>query len=211
MRRQPVNAPAKRERGVNPKRWFYRFQEVLEARPDHARLILAGSAAEQWLNAEFTACIAEELDRDGDLYAYAEWLKHDVGIFRDDEHEAAVALVEIKLIYRSYSEQKVVQYLSKLQMQMRRAREQKCHVVGVVLGVWAEWPTNRSDGMARWSEKRTRRSFVEFRETLGSAAREIFGDQMARPTMETLLDAGTVRNGSVHDIQAGLVGQYVRM
>lgn len=200
--------------GINPKQWFYGFGRDLAARGDRVRRVLAGCASEQWLNAELFAHLAGVLPNG--MYAYPEYRKRDVSVFSyragasaaDDVTEA---VIETKLAYASYSDAKVGAYTERLCEQMNRvaasvASEQSepCRVVGLIVGVWVEWPS-------RFGRRRARPDLGTFRRSAGAVVRKrarLHDVRAAKETLETMVPLRWIRNGQER-IAVGLVGQYL--
>lgn len=202
--------------GINPKQWFYGFRADLRRRQDHVRQVLAGAAAEQWLNAEFCAYLARTVPRD--LYAYPEYRKRDISVFSFDantteDHDLTEAVIETKLVYGGYSRGKVSAYAARLAQQMRAAsrsvrdeQDAPCLVLGLALGVWVSWPRRPGRrGAAEGPSLKTLR--IEGGRALREGAKR-HGARPARESLETLLEPGSVKNGGQR-IEVALVGQYL--
>ncbi len=204
------------QRGINPKSWFYGFRDELRERADSVRQVLAGAAAEQWLNAELCAYLARSLPRG--LYAYPEYRKRDICVFRaddsssTDEGDRTAAAIETKLVYPGYSPGKIGAYAGRLAQQMKAVhddiyREEGGHapVVGMAFGVWVRWPERfyRRSSQRRpdlgWLRRDGGRSVREGARRFARPAREAF---------ETILNPELVNNGGF-EIEVALVGQYL--
>lgn len=199
--------------GVNPKSWFYGLRDALAANDSHA--ILAGAACEQWLNAELFRVIGRSLNGTR-LTAYPEWSgegrRHDVAVLpfvpgEPDAWRRPVAIVECKLVYRSYGPEKRADYLERLVEQLDVAFAHEPLRVGFFLAVYAAWPDYRQPA-----------SFSEFRSDVGA----LFRERMRRDdgglnlrtdhgeSLETLVPETTTKIGAA-DVIVGCVGQYFRV
>lgn len=202
------------KKGVNPKAWFYGFGRHLNTgtRATHVRRALAGSAAEQWLNMELNAYLLGVLPLG--LYTYPEASKRDVCVFsfehpeqHEDDHLVEAA-IETKVVYRQYGKGAIRGRVSKMAVQLERTleAEQACKAVGLVLGVWTNWASAKP----RRARTARRSSLREFSRLAGGEVRDAArerGFRAAKPTMETLVDAGKVQVGP-WEVEVALVGQY---
>jgi len=200
--------------GINAKKWFYGFRNNLSARADHVRRVLAGCASEQWLNAELFAHISSVVPEG--MYAYPEHRKRDVSVFSyrsgdKARNDLTEAIIETKLVYATYSEEKVGTYTTRLCEQMidvarnvAREQEEPCQVFGLMVGVWVEWPN-------RFYKRRTRRTLGLFRRTAGGIVRDRarkYRVRAAKEALESIVPIGTIRNGR-EAVEVALVGQYL--
>lgn len=199
-----------RLRGISPKRWFYGFNDHLAARAASAARILCGPAAERWLAAEMFGYLAEVLP--DHLTCYGEDGTTDLTIYRTSEvdgvrsgdwKDGRVASIEIKLVYRWYSEQRVDDYMAKLCAQiLANRRHVDAMSVGYVFGVFAHWPSKTP---------RVRGEFADFRRAVSDRVRRTClsaGVPCAKPALETVIDSMTARIGGVA-VPFGLVAQYM--
>ena len=136
-------------RGINPKRWFYGFNERLAERAERSARILCGPATERWLAAEMYGYLAEALP--DDLTCYGEDGTTDLTIYEVSEaggvrtgawNDGRIASIEVKLVYRWYSENRVDDYVATLCSQVLANRDRGSALnVGYVYGVFAHWPS----------------------------------------------------------------------
>jgi hypothetical protein len=197
---------ATRVKGINSKAWFYGFQESLKKRPEAIRTVLAGSAAEQWLNGELFRHIVSVLP--ATHTAYPEFGKKDLTILPVKDGVPVVSdlraatVIEVKVVYLAYSHSKRVQYVERLLDQVEHAATTHGQALGWVVGVYGYWGQPYRD-----------ESFVAFRKDLNGIVRDTAegrppGIRVAKPAMETLIDVGTVRIGGA-TAQVGAVAQYL--
>ncbi len=193
--------------GINPHRWFYSFRDFLE--PRRLATVLAGSAAEQWLNAEFFRYLAGDLSGSGDLTVYPEWGKRDLALMevvdgRPITSEAA-AIIEAKVVYSSYEPGKIDTYVKTLLKQVSSAaRNEGCPAFGLLFAVYGYWP-----GVRR---RPPRRTMQEFRRLVGStldgAMRRYPRLKRGKYAMETFLPERRICVGATHAV-VGVAAQYV--
>ena len=128
-------------RGLNVKDWFYGFNARLAEDPMRTARILCGPASERWLAAEMYGYLAASLpdkftcygeDGTTDLTIY-ETLAVD-GPPRGAWEQGRVASIEVKLIYRWYSENRVDDYAQTLCTQVLANRHR-----GSALNVGLVW------------------------------------------------------------------------
>jgi hypothetical protein len=197
-------------RGVNPKLWFYGFNERLAERPERSARILCGPAAERWLTAEMYGYLAEKLP--DDLTCYGEDGTTDLTIYDVAETDGVrtgawergrIASIEVKLVYRWYSESRVDDYVTTLCSQVLANRTRGSEMnVGYVFGVFAHWPSRTP---------RVRGEFSDFRSTVSQRIRKVCdaaGVPCAKPALETVIEPVEVKIGGV-TLPFGLVAQYV--
>ena len=183
-------------RGVNPKRWFYELRSELQKRPE----VLAGAASEQWLNAELFRVVARGLGQR--LTAAPEVGKSDVVIaaLGDDgaDWDNPAAIIEVKLVYRSYSEAKIRTYIRRLIEQMREARKRTPQSYGFLYAVYNVW-----------EDRSTALTFADFRKRVLTILRdEAKGVQLARRTLETFIDECPQKIGGM-TVSLGVAAQYL--
>jgi len=196
--------------GINPKRWFYGFIDHLAERPDQTARVLCGPAAERWLAAEMFGHIAATLP--AHLTCYGEDGTTDLTIYdvvKDGEvqtgdwEKGRIASIEIKLVYRHYSDTRVRSYATKLCDQVRANSDHGSTMnVGYIFGVFSGWPSK---------SPRVRGTFPEFRREVSQHVRdacESAGVPCAKPSLETVIDSRTIKIGGV-EVPFGLIGQYV--
>lgn len=197
--------------GINPKRWFYGFMDHLAKRPTHTARVLSGPAAERWLAAEMFGHIAATLP--DDLTCYGEDGTTDLTIYEVNEENGVrtgdwkkgrIASIEIKLVYRWYSETQVKAYAKRLCEQVRGNAEDSGSPtnVGYIFGVFSSWPAK---------SPRIRGTLPEFRRDVSEHIRlacHEAGVPCAKPALETVLDLRTVTIGGV-TVPFGLIGQYI--
>jgi hypothetical protein len=186
--------------GISSKRWFFGFRNWLRRRK-RARHVLAGSAAEQWLNGEFFAYLSEVLP--SKYYVFPEVKKRDLSIFTLPPDDKLLASIEVKLVYRTYSEARIRVYAQRLIEQMNAATaEDRCASFGWFFGVYN----------SKWVGKaRARQSLGEFRRSVGEIVRAEAADRgalVAKPSMETMLAEEPVMLGGLKR-HVALVGQYL--
>ena len=190
--------------GINPKRWFYDFREALD--PEDLRQVLAGAAAEQWLNAEFFKYLAPTLP--SDLTVYPEWGKHDLALLNVVDGavnwDEAVAVLEVKFIYLGYGPKKIREYIQTLLRQMSTALDYPTSAVsGWVFAIYAYW-----------NHRRPRLDFADFRQRVGTILKEELAKSRrhkiaaARSSLETYLPLGTVNVGGA-SATVGVAAQYL--
>lgn len=198
-------------RGVNPKRWFYDFSAHLADDADHTARVLCGPAAERWLAAEMYGYLAAKLP--DSLTCYGEDGTTDLTVYRTEQTErdevdglwsgGRLASIELKLLYRTYSETSTRARVAKLCAQVAGGTARGSSMnVGYIFGVFVQWPTARP---------RTRETFDIFRRDVGGWVWEAcIANKMAcaKPTLETVIDERRVKVGGV-SVQFGLVAQYV--
>ena len=180
--------------GVNPKVWFYGFNQRLA---EHPNIPLASSAAPQ-LNVGSPArygYLAETLP--DDLTCYVEDHTTDLTIYDVREtdgvrtgawEQGRIASIEVKLVYRSYSEPRVDNYATTLcsQVHLNRTRGSTLNV-GYIFGVYTRWPSKTP---------RVRGEFPEFRRTVSRRIREVCdtaGVPCAKPALEAVIAPIDVR------------------
>jgi len=197
-------------RGINPKRWFYGFNDRLAERAERSARILCGPAAERWLVAEMYGYLAENLP--DDLTCYGEDGTTDLTIYEMSDADGVrtgawdrgrIASIEVKLVYRWYSETRVDDYMTKLCSQVLANRDHGSLMnVGYVYGVFAHWPSKTP---------RVRGEFSEFRRTVSERIRqncEAADVPCAKPAIETVIEPFEVKVGGV-TVPFGLVSQYM--
>lgn len=194
----------KRELGVNPKKWFWSLKTHLDARPNESRAALATAAGEQWLNGELMGCLSSGLDRT--LTVRSEVGKRDLTVYRvkGGEQGAVVAVIELKLVYRSYTNTDVRYYACDLLRQMKANREAGFRSVG-----WFGSVFNSSDPTAAG----VRATFSAERIRSGRILRQVAAEAgaiVAKPTLVTILKNRTVAIGGVN-WSVGLAAQYLEM
>lgn len=138
-------------RGINPKRWFYGFNDRLAEHAERSARVLCGPAAERWLAAEMYGYLAETLP--DDLTCYGEDGTTDLTIYEVSDaggvrtgasNEGRSASIEVKLVYRWYSDNRVDDYVDTLCSQVLANRQRNSVTnVGYVYGVFALWPSKR--------------------------------------------------------------------
>lgn len=194
---------ARRELGVNPKKWFWSLKTHLDARPNESRAALATAAGEQWLNGELMGCLSSGLDRT--LTVRSEAGKRDLTVFRvaNGEQGAVVAVIELKLVYRSYTNTDVRYYACDLLRQMKANRQAGFRSVG-----WFGSVFNSVEGTGA-----DLRAFGEERRRSGRILRQVAaeaGAVVAKPALVTILENRTVPIGGVR-WSVGLAAQYLEM
>lgn len=200
-------------KGTNPKNWFYGLKAALVAEQNRP-CVFAGAACEQWINGELFRVIANGLDGTK-LTAYPEWKgrQHDVAILRHDPADSAAwltpaAVVECKVVYPNYSEEKRRRYLDRLLEQLTVAHVGNPMRVGFFIAIYATWPEYRQP----------KESFSQFRlnvgrllRTRGSQKIPGFAIQMDhRGAMETFIKETTAKIGAA-EVTVGCVAQYIRV
>jgi hypothetical protein len=198
---------------VNAKNWFYGFNAQLTERPERTARILCGPAAERWLAAEMYGYLAGALP--DDLTCYGEDGTTDLTIYETSEADGPptgawargrIASIEVKLVYRWYSERRVDDYAQALCAQVLANRDRgsaSALNIGFVYGIFALWPSKR---------ERVRGNFNEFRSSVSRRIREVCdasGVPCAKPALETVIDPIEVTIGGV-TVPFGLVSQYVQ-
>lgn len=198
-------------RGLSAKDWFYGFNARLAERPKRTARILCGPAAERWLAAEMYGYLAATLP--DEFTCYGEDGTTDLTIYETSKVDGPptgawargrVASIEVKLVYRWYSEMRVDDYVQTLCTQVLGNRDDGSELnVGFVYGVFALWPSKR---------ERVRGKFNTFRSVISKRVREVCeqsGVPCAKPALETVIDPFDVTIGGV-TVPFGLVSQYIR-
>ncbi len=193
-------------RGVNPKDWFYGFREHLNARPALSRVALATTAAEQWLNGEFAGWLSSNLPPT--LTVVSESEKRDLSILRVvDGHanwEQPVAALELKLVYRSYSDAKVATYAEDLVAKMQVNCKLGIPSYGWFGSVFNAWDARGLTTRATPGEQHRRSGRILRNVTASGLVTS------ARKTMETVLKPSAVQVGGIA-WNVGLAAQYLVM
>ena len=198
-----------RMHGVNPKRWFYQFNDFLAARPEQTARVLCGPSAERWMAAEMYGYLGATLPLT--LTCYGEDGTTDVTVYKTSEMKGVrngvwsngrVASIEFKLVYRGHSETAVRSRSAELCRQVLGNRRHLAPMnVGYIYGVFTRWPG---------TTPRVRADFSSFRRDCGKAIRAGCGSRItcAKPAVETVIDERVVTIGGVA-VTFGLVGQYL--
>ncbi|OGJ90452.1 MAG: hypothetical protein A2268_03010 [Candidatus Raymondbacteria bacterium RifOxyA12_full_50_37] len=200
--------------GINPKRWFYGLRGELQRRAEATRISLSGGAAEHWLTGELYRYLAANIgdrctlcleDAGRDLVLYP--IKH------NNWTEAPLASIEIKMVYRRYSDEKLRSYVNQLIRQVDKNGQQGIRkykafkTYGYLFAVFIIW--NDQQPRIRTTFSAFRRSTVRI---LNEECTKYKSGQVivaARSdTIETLLEEDTIKIGGA-TAQVGLAGQYL--
>ncbi len=198
-------------RGLNAKDWFYGFNARLAARPKRTARILCGPAAERWLAAEMYGYLAGSLP--GDFTCYGEDGTTDLTIYETSEVDGPptgawardrVASIEVKLVYRWYSDKRVDDYTQTLCAQVLANRDCGSALnVGFCLRCLRALAVEA--GTRPWQLQRVPVGGLEAHprglQRLGRAVRQARARDRDRPVRGTI---GGVR------VPFGLVSQYIR-
>jgi hypothetical protein len=152
------------------------------------------------------------------FYPYPEWKKRDLAIFRKhsdydhtDSYDSTEAIIETKVFYRGYGEEKTSSYVRTLARQLAHAKKIMASdgnphgtCVGLLFGAYVRWPE-------RFDRRQTRSTAREFTRESGATIRRVAkesGLSVAKEAMETFVSVDTTSVGGER-IEAGLFGQYV--
>lgn len=181
--------------------WLRGFQASLVDRSNEVGVRLAGASAEQWLNTELFAYLAATLT--GDLYPYTEYQKRDVTVFRRSNFDVA-AIMETKVLYRSYSPSSVRIRIEKLSSQLTDAQKknQASVCVGLVFAVFVKWPEDIDP-------RKHPASPEAFNDRLHNEFRQVKDLKFAK--QQLLVEVDAVKVGGVEVPKVALYGQCVTL
>lgn len=187
--------------GVSPHRWFYEFNVEVRRRAGRIAQIFGGPAIERWLCAEMYGYLAATLPPT--LTCRGEKGTTDLAVYKIKD-DIRVASIEVKLIYRGHSTTSVDGRARKLCHQVLGNRRHGAVTnVGFIYAAYV---------LPSTIEPRRRGTLTAFRQTAGSAIREVCSEMnvpCAKEAMETVIAERVAKVGGER-FTFGLVGQYMK-